>query len=42
MQRIGTKVSKDAICVDAVSLVQGKMLNMIYAADIAEKAFGVR
>lgn len=41
MRRMGTSVSKDRICVDAVGLVQGKMIEMIYAADIAEKAVGV-
>ncbi|AZV58659.1 BMC domain-containing protein [Clostridium sp. AWRP] len=41
MRRMGANVNKDSICVDAVGLVQGKMLDMIYAADIAEKAVGV-
>ena len=41
MRRMGPGVSKDTICVDAVGLVQGKMIEMIYAADIAEKAVGV-
>ena len=41
MRRMGAGVSKDAICVDAVGLVQGKMIEMICAADIAEKSVGV-
>ena len=41
MRRMGANANKDSICVDAVGLVQGKMLDMIYAADIAEKAVGV-
>jgi len=41
MRRMGTDVSKNTICVDAVGLVQGKMIEMICAADIAEKAVGV-
>ena len=31
----------DLECIDAVGLVQGKMIEMIVAADIAEKAVGV-
>lgn len=42
MRRMGPGVSKDILCVDAVGLVQGKMLEMICAADIAEKAVGVK
>lgn len=41
MRRMGTGVDKDRICVDAVGLVQGRMIEMICAADIAEKAVGV-
>ena len=41
MRRMGTGVNKNTICVDAVGLVQGKMIEMICAADIAEKAVGV-
>lgn len=41
MRRMGTSISKDTICVDAVGLVQGRMIDMICAADIAEKAVGV-
>jgi len=40
-QRMGAPASKDLGCVDAVGLVQGKMIEMICAADIAEKAVGV-
>ena len=41
MSRMGTGVNKDTICIDAVGLVQGRMIEMICAADIAEKAVGV-
>lgn len=41
MRRMGTGVDKDALCVDAIGLVQGRMIDMICAADIAEKAVGV-
>lgn len=41
MSRLGTSVGKNLECVDAVGLVQGKMIEMIVAADIAEKAVGV-
>lgn len=41
MRRMGTGVDKDKNCVDAVGLVQGRMIEMICAADIAEKAVGV-
>lgn len=41
MKRAGTKIDKDMLCVDAVGLVQGQMIDMIYVADIAEKAVGV-
>ncbi|MGH4120550.1 BMC domain-containing protein [Clostridium sp.] len=41
MGRMGAGVSKDTICTDAVGLVQGRMIDMICAADIAEKAVGV-
>jgi len=41
MMRIGTGVSKESMCTDAVGLVQGRMIEMICAADIAEKAVGV-
>lgn len=41
VRRMGAGVNKDAICFDAVGLVQGRMIEMICAADIAEKAVGV-
>ena len=41
MRRMGAGVDKDTICVDAVGLVQGRMIEMICAADVAEKAVGV-
>lgn len=41
MKRAGTKINKDILCADAVGLVQGQMIDMIYVADIAEKAVGV-
>lgn len=40
-RRIGNGVSANLECIDAVGLVQGKMIEMICAADIAEKAVGV-
>ncbi|QUH19590.1 BMC domain-containing protein [Alkaliphilus sp. B6464] len=41
MKRLGTGASKDLNCIDAIGLVQGRMIDMICAADIAEKAVGV-
>jgi hypothetical protein len=41
MRRIANGVSTNINRVDAVGLVQGKMIEMICAADIAEKAVGV-
>lgn len=38
---MGIDVIKNMICFDAVGLVQGKMIDMICAADIAEKAVGI-
>lgn len=40
MRRMGTG-ERDSICTDAIGLVQGRMIEMICAADIAEKAVGV-
>lgn len=40
-RRKGSGVSKEFENVDAIGLVQGKLIDMIYAADIAEKAVGV-
>ena len=41
MRRMGTGVSEELRDADAVGLVQGRMIEMICAADIAEKAVGV-
>jgi hypothetical protein len=41
MRRIGTGIHSKFESVDAVGLVQGRMIDMIFAADIAEKAVGV-
>lgn len=40
-RRKGSGKTMDLECIDAVGLVQGKMIEMIVAADIAEKAVGV-
>ncbi|MEG2411499.1 MAG: BMC domain-containing protein [Clostridium sp.] len=40
-RRMGTSCKTDINSIDAVGLVQGKLIDMIYAADIAEKAVGV-
>lgn len=40
-KRLGTKVINDLDSIDAIGLVQGRMIEMICAADIAEKSFGV-
>lgn len=40
-RRMNPGVSKDIVTVDAVGLVQGRMIDMVCAADIAEKAVGV-
>lgn len=41
MRRKGS--GKDAVpaCIDAIGLVQGRMIDMVIAADIAEKTVGV-
>lgn len=41
MRRKGTGVSKKIEKPDAIGLVQGRLIDMICAADIAEKAVGV-
>lgn len=41
MKRMGPGVSEDLRNSDAVGLVQGRMIEMICAADVAEKAVGV-
>nr|WP_207758101.1 BMC domain-containing protein [Clostridium botulinum] len=38
---MGANCKTDLNDIDAVGLVQGKMIDMIFAADIAEKAVGV-
>jgi len=40
-RRMVSNCKTDLSSADAVGLVQGKMIEMIYAADIAEKAVGV-
>ncbi|KEI92438.1 BMC domain-containing protein [Clostridium botulinum] len=40
-RRMGGNCKTDLESVDAIGLVQGKLIDMIYAADIAEKAVGV-
>lgn len=41
MRRKGSSRDVTPECVDAIGLVQGKMIEMVVAADIAEKAVGV-
>lgn len=41
IKRMGSECESDINSVDAIGLVQGKIIDMIYAADIAEKAVGV-
>lgn len=41
IRRMGTEAGKCLKGVDAIGLVQGRMIEMICAADIAEKAVGV-
>lgn len=41
MRRMGIECKSDINSADAIGLVQGKIIDMIYAADIAEKAVGV-
>ena len=40
-RRMGGNCKTDLDLSDAIGLVQGKLIDMIYAADIAEKAVGV-
>ena len=40
-RRMGANCKTDLNSIDAVGLVQGRMIEMICAADIAEKAVGV-
>lgn len=39
--RISSSFDEDLGCMDALGLVQGKLIDMVCAADIAEKAVGV-
>lgn len=41
MRRKGSGKEELTACIDAIGLVQGKMIDMVCAADIAEKAVGV-
>lgn len=41
MRRKGSAKSEVPPCIDAIGLVQGRMIDMVVAADIAEKAVGV-
>ena len=41
MRRKGSLKSEMPPCIDAIGLVQGRMIEMVVAADIAEKAVGV-
>ncbi len=41
MRRKGSGRDVKPECVDAVGLIQGRMIDMVIAADIAEKAVGV-
>lgn len=41
MRRKGSAKNELPPCIDAIGLVQGKMIDMVVAADIAEKAVGV-
>jgi BMC domain. len=41
IRRMGVNCKTNLDSVDAIGLVQGKLIDMIYVADIAEKAAGV-
>ena len=41
LRRKGSGASVSIPCFDAVGLVQGRLIDMVVAADIAEKAVGV-
>jgi len=41
LRRKGSGVNVNIPCCDAVGLVQGRLIDMVCAADIAEKAVGV-
>lgn len=40
-RRIGSGAKRESLCTDAIGLVQGRLIEMVCAADIAEKAVGV-
>jgi ethanolamine utilization microcompartment shell protein EutS len=42
VRRMGVSNSEDLACSDAIGLVQGMMIDMVCATDIAEKAVGVK
>lgn len=41
MRRKGSGKDERPECIDAIGLIQGRMIDMVIAADIAEKAVGV-
>lgn len=41
MRRKGSGRDERPECIDAIGLIQGRMIDMVIAADIAEKAVGV-
>lgn len=41
MRRKGSAKTETPDCIDAIGLVQGRMIEMVCAADIAEKTVGV-
>lgn len=41
MRRKGSVKTTKPDCIDAIGLVQGRMIEMVVAADVAEKAVGV-
>lgn len=41
MRRKGSGKTQAPECIDAIGLVQGRMIEMVCAADVAEKAVGV-
>lgn len=41
MRRKGSGKTEKPECIDAIGLVQGRMIEMVCAADVAEKAVGV-
>jgi len=41
LKRSNTKLEKKSVCTDAIGLVQGRMIDMVVAADIAYKIVDV-